>query len=116
MKNKIVLFLALMAITIGLAQEKAPKFEKQGDLIKATYFFQDGSVKQIGFFDNNKLHGEWVSYDEKGNKTTIAQYEHGKKTGTWLVLANGIVKQVTYESNKVIDVKDLKETDLAFTD
>lgn len=116
MKIKIVLFLALMTISLGFAQEISPKFEKMGDLVKATYFYQDGSIKQIGYFDNNKLHGEWVSYDEKGNKTTLAHYEYGKKTGAWLVLANGIVKQVTYEANKVIDVKDLKETDLAFTD
>ena len=116
MKISIVLFLALMTISIGSAQEVTPEFEKEGNLVKATYFYEDGSVKQVGFFDNDKLHGEWVSYDKRGKKTTIAQYEHGKKTGTWLVLTNGVVKQVTYEANKVIDVKDLKETDLAFTD
>ena len=116
MKIKIVLFLALMTITMGFSQEVAPKYEKHDDLVKATYFYQDGSIKQIGFFANEKLHGEWISYDDNGNKTTIAQYEHGKKTGTWLVLTNGVVKKVTYKANKVIDVKDLEETDLAFTD
>jgi len=116
MKIKIVLFLTLMMMTMGFTQEVAPKFEKQGDLVKATYFYEDGSIKQVGFFSNDKLHGEWVSFDKKGEKTTIAQYEYGKKTGTWLVLTDGVVKQVTYEANKVINVKDLKETDLAFTD
>ena len=37
------------------------------------------------------------------------------KTGTWLVLNNGIVKEVTYNKNKIIEVKDLEENDLAFT-
>ena len=93
-----------------------PKFEEQGDLLKVKYFYEDGSIKHVGFFANDKLHEEWISYDKRGKKTTIAQYEHGKKTGTWLDLTDGIVKQVTYEANKVIDVKDLKETDLALTD
>lgn len=116
MKNKMISLIALLMFTFGYAQELKPKFEQEGDLIKGTYFFENGAVKQIGYFNNNKLHGEWVSYDSEGNKTTIAHYENGKKTGVWLVLANGVVKQITYDSNKVIDVKDLKERDLAYTD
>jgi hypothetical protein len=33
-----------------------------------------------------------------------------------MVLTDGIVKEVTYGKNKIIEVKDLKEIDLAFTD
>jgi antitoxin component YwqK of YwqJK toxin-antitoxin module len=115
MKSKILLFLALLTFTISLAQEVAPKFEKAGKLVKATYFFDNGSIKQIGFFLNDKLHDEWISFNKEGKKTTIAHYDKGKKTGSWFVLNNGIVKQVTFKANKVIEVKDLKETDLAFT-
>ena len=111
-----ILLIAFLMFTFGYAQELKPKFEQEGDLIKGTYFFENGTIKQIGYFSNNKLHGEWISYDSEGNKTAIAHYKNGKKTGTWLVLTYDIVKQVTYEANKVIDVKDLKETDLAFTD
>ena len=115
MKNKMISLMAFLMFAFGYSQELKPKFEQEGDLIKGTYFFENGAIKQIGYFSNNKLHGEWVSYDSEGNKTTIAHYENGKKTGVWLILANGVVKQVTFDSNKVIDVKDLEGTDLAFT-
>ena len=115
MKIKILLFLALLTFTTGFTQQIEPKFEKQGELVKAIYFFENGSIKQMGFFHKDKLHGEWMSFDKDGNKTTIAHYNKGKKTGSWLVLTNGAVKQVTYKATKVIDVKDLEETDLAFT-
>lgn len=115
MKNYVLIFLVLLSSGVMLAQNTEPKFEKQEDLVKATYFYEDGTVKQMGFFMNNKLHGEWISYNNNGEKTTIAHYENGMKTGTWLVLNNGIVKEVTYNKNKIIEVKDLEENDLAFT-
>lgn len=115
MKNYILILVVLLSTAVTIAQDTKPKFEKQDDLVKATYFYEDGNVKQIGFFMNNKLHGEWISYNTKGEKTTIAKYENGMKTGIWLVLNNGIVKEVTYDKNKIIEVKDLEETDLAFT-
>ena len=115
MKNYIIIFFALLYTGVAIGQNTKPKFEKQDDLVKATYFYEDGNVKQIGFFKNKKLHGEWTYFNQKGEKTTIAKYENGMKTGTWLVLSDGIVKEVTYDKNKIVEVKDLEETDLAFT-
>jgi hypothetical protein len=34
-----------------------PKFEKQSDLLKVKYFYEDGSINQVGFFAKDKLHG-----------------------------------------------------------
>jgi antitoxin component YwqK of YwqJK toxin-antitoxin module len=98
-------------VSLGFAQEIKPKLEKQGDLIKATYYFDNGKVKEVGFFLNNKLHGEWITFNEEGKKTAVANYENGKKTGKWYVLANGTVKELIYDSNKLVNVREMDSTE-----
>jgi antitoxin component YwqK of YwqJK toxin-antitoxin module len=98
-------------VYLGFAQEIKPNLEKQGDLIKATYYFDNGKVKEVGFFLNNKLHGEWITFNEEGKKTAVANYENGKKTGKWYVLANGTVKELIYDSNKLVNVRNIDSTE-----
>jgi len=113
MKSIKILFFAMLITSVTYTQEIKPKFEKEGKLVKATYFYDNGQVKQQGFFKAEKLHDKWVSYDKVGKKTAIAYYKNGIKTGDWLFLDNGKVKRVTYNSNKIIDVKSLEGTSLA---
>jgi antitoxin component YwqK of YwqJK toxin-antitoxin module len=98
-------------VGLGFAQEIKPKLEKQGDLIKATYYFDNGKVKEVGFFLDNKLHGEWITFNEEGKKTAVANYENGKKTGKWYVLANGTVKELIYDSIKLVNVRNIDSTE-----
>ena len=113
MRTRFLTLLALIFVfTLGVAQEIKPQFEKQEDLVKATYFYEDGQVKEIGFFKNDKLHGEWVSFDQEGRKTAIANYAEGLKVGTWYVVTNQSVKELTYESNKLVSVKEVNDLDL----
>lgn len=104
----------LMLITAAFAQDTKPKFEKEGDLVKATYYYDNGSIKEIGFFKENKLHNQWISYNESGEKTTIANYDMGRKVGKWYVVSNDTIKELTYESNKLVKVENSKETELKF--
>jgi antitoxin component YwqK of YwqJK toxin-antitoxin module len=39
-----------------------------------------------GFIKTVNYKGEWVSYDANGNRTAVAVYAKGEKTGTWLFL------------------------------
>ena len=91
------------------AQEQRVEFEKTTDnLVKATYYFADNSdvIERVGFFNKDKqLHGTWTSYNKAGEKTTIAHYENGLKHGEWFYYTDGKVKIVTYEFNKIKDVK-----------
>jgi antitoxin component YwqK of YwqJK toxin-antitoxin module len=112
MRTKILtLVFTLFFTLIGFCQEIKPKLEKQGDRIKATYYFDNGKVKEVGFFLNNKLHGEWITFNEEGEKTAVANYENGKKTGKWYVLANGTVNELIYDSNKLVNVRNLDSTE-----
>lgn len=39
------------------AQTEKPVLEKEGNLVKATYYHENGKVKQQGYFKNGKLDG-----------------------------------------------------------
>jgi antitoxin component YwqK of YwqJK toxin-antitoxin module len=103
MKN----FLAIMIFSLtvaGYAQEQKPTFKAQGDLVKATYYYEDGSIKTQGFFKDKKLTGEWVRFDNNGNKVQLAYYNNGKKIGKWFVWTADSLKEINYESNTIASV------------
>lgn len=101
---------AILITTAINAQDVKPTFEKDGDLIKGTFYYEDGSVKQEGTYKDGKLHGEWISYEQNGKKNAIAQYKEGDKTGKWFFWANDILTEVDYNSNIIAEVKSYKNT------
>lgn len=103
--RNIVLTAAFIAGGTIFAQDKPePRFEKDGDLIKGTFYYEDGSIKQKGTYKNRKLHGEWVSYNQRGEKEAIAQYAFGDKTGKWFFWHDGQLTEVHYDENKIASV------------
>ncbi len=62
------------------------RFEQMpGEVMEVTFYYEDGSVRQTGFVENNLMSGEWITYSEHGTVTARAYYEEGKKTGKWKV-------------------------------
>ena len=115
MKKIMLTLIAIVFIAVGAAaQEKSPSFEKQGDLVKATYFHDNGMVKEVGYFKNDKLHDQWISYDEFGKITVVANYNNGIKEGKWYIVGEDSIKEVTYAENKPIKVEQRQGTDLSF--
>ena len=114
--KKLVAALVMLAlfVNVSFAQQMEPKFEKQNDLVKATYYHDNGMVKEVGFFKDDKLHDKWVSYSKEGKIKVVAFYNNGEKDGKWYLVGDDIVKEVTYKSNKVVKVQELEETDLSF--
>lgn len=107
--KKIFTLALLFAFTISNAQEIKPKFEKSGDMVKATYYYEDGSIKEQGFFKDKKLTGQWVAYNKQGEKTMIANYKAGKKVGKWFAWNNNSLKEVTYSNNAIVSIKNWSE-------
>ncbi|MGJ8665057.1 MAG: toxin-antitoxin system YwqK family antitoxin [Patiriisocius sp.] len=84
-----------------------------GDLIKATLFHENGAVAQTGFYTaDNKLQGEWTSYDVNGVVTAAATYENGNKVGVWSFFDGNTKKEVTYVDSKIakVDTWEMKNT------
>ena len=107
--KKIFTLLFLFTVTISSAQKVQPAFEKSEDMVKATYFYEDGSIKEQGFFKNAKLTGRWVSYNKQGEKTMIAHYKEGKKVGKWFAWNKKSLKEINYADNVILSVKNWSE-------
>lgn len=116
--RKIVLALAFVMISgqISIAQGVEPTYEKQDDLVKVTYYYENGQVKEQGYFKGDKVHDQWVAFDKEGNITTIARFDHGKKDGTWFMEVDGKMKELTFEANKLLEVEDMDESALSFNE
>lgn len=115
MKKLIASLVVVLLITaVSYGQSVEPKFEKQDDLVKATYYHDNGMVKEVGFFKDDKLHDKWVSYSKEGKIKVVAFYNNGEKDGKWYLVGEDKVKEVTYKANKIVKVQELAETDLSF--
>lgn len=104
MRNLVLILSVMFSATI-FAQEVKPTFEKQGNQIKGTFFFEDGTIRQQGFYNKEgKLHGEWKSYDITGKKIAMGQYTNGVKTGKWFFWNADKLSEVNYSDNQIADV------------
>ncbi|MGB5819072.1 MAG: nicotinic acid mononucleotide adenyltransferase [Saonia sp.] len=97
----ITILLALVFSSAIYAQDHKPTFEKEGNLVKATYFHEDGMVAQTGYFLNGKLHGEWKMYNKEGEKIALGKYAEGKRTGKWFFWQGEALQEVDYEDSKI---------------
>ncbi len=102
-KSMLMVVAFLFSVTLS-AQQIKPTFEKQGKLIKGTFYFEDGSVSQEGTYKDGKLHGEWFSYDQNGKMIASANYNEGKKTGKWLFWSSNQLTEVDYNNNAIAEV------------
>lgn len=51
----------------------------------ATYYYDNGNIKETGIFLNNEKNEQWLHWDDAGNKIAEAFYVEGKKNGTWMI-------------------------------
>ena len=108
--KNILLAGVLLVGGFAMAQDNDPKpvFEKDGDLIKGTFYYEDGSIRQEGTYKDGRLHGEWVSYDQNGEKTALANYENGKKSGKWFFWTENKLTEVDYQNSMIASVNSWK--------
>ena len=90
-----------MATGFAFAQEKEPTFEKQDDLVKATYYHDNGMIKEVGYFKDEKLHDQWIRYDNTGKISVVANYDNGIKEGKWYIVGEETTKEITYKREQV---------------
>ena len=104
MKN--VLIAGIMLVTsLTFAQEVKPKYEIIGQEVKATFFYDNGQIKQEGNYLNGKPNGKWVSFNEDGSKQTIGEYNNGVKTGKWFFWSESSLNQVDFSDSRIAEVK-----------
>ncbi len=113
MKNILSLLAIVFITSAAVAQNtKNNIYFLDGDVIEATLYHDNGTIAQTGFYNKeNKLTGEWVSYDLQGNKTAVAEYNNGKKVGTWYFFSDNSIKEVSYMDARVAKVVSWKTSD-----
>ena len=112
--SRLLLFIAVFLISGATAfaqSNEKPTLEKKGDLVKATYYHDNGVVAQTGHFTlDGKLQGEWKSYDVNGKKTAIGNYDKGQKVGKWFFWTADRLSEVDYAASKITGVNEWKQT------
>ena len=113
MKNIILLVLVILISHVTLGQEKDKnQYIATSQTIQATLYHDNGMVAQKGFYTtDNKLDGNWISYDNKGNTTAIATYHKGIKVGSWMFYQGDTIKNVFFKNSDIIEVKTWTITD-----
>lgn len=104
MKKIVITALLLTAGTLW-AQEIKPKYEVENQMVKATYYYDNGTVKQQGFYKDGKLHGKWTAYNEDGTKQALGEYNDGIKTGKWFFWDEASLSEVDYNDSRIADLK-----------
>lgn len=102
MMKKILILLIALICTAGLfaQKDKTITFNNETNLIDVVYYHDNGEVSQTGSFNlDGKLEGNWISFDNKGNKLVSAFYNDGKKVGKWIHWIDGTQKVVSYSDN-----------------
>ncbi len=112
MKNILIITAFIFTAAVS-AQNITPKLEAHGDLVKATYYFENGQVKQAGFFKDGKLEGQWASFDTNGNKKSIGEYNSGQKVGKWVFFGDKLLSEVDYSNSRVASVRNWTQEGLA---
>lgn len=112
MKKIILLFVVFFSMNLVAQKSNKHLYSLKGDLIQATIYHDNGSIAQTGFYTKeNKLQGEWVSYDTNGNKNAVAQYNNGEKVGTWFFFQGNTQKEVVFIDSKIAQVRTWEVTD-----
>lgn len=100
MKKYMIIGTVLISSMI-FAQKGTPKLEVVDNMVKATYYYENGTIQQEGFFKDGKLEGKWIAYDAQGNKLSVGEYSNGQKTGKWFFYNEAKLSQVDYTNNQV---------------
>lgn len=111
--KKLGILVALLFSGAVFAQDAKPVLEPFGKKIKATYFYENGQVQQEGYFENGKLEGLWVSYNESGDKIASGEYTAGVKTGKWFFWSQkdgkNSLAEVDFSNNQVAKIKNWRQ-------
>ncbi|KAF2520164.1 membrane-binding protein [Flavobacterium salilacus subsp. salilacus] len=103
--KKIIIAALMLSAGMLSAQEIKPKYEIESQMVKATYYYDNGNIKQQGFYKDGKLHGKWVAFNENGTKQSIGEYANGVKTGKWFFWSDATLSEVDYTDSRIADIK-----------
>ena len=111
--KKFMIMAVMLVSGVVFAQDVNHKYEVVDNMVKATYFYENGQVQQEGYFVDGKLDGIWVSYNEAGDKIASGEYDAGVKTGKWFFWSQNTEKsslaEVDFSNNQIAKIKNWRQ-------
>ena len=105
MRNLVFIALVFCVSFSFAQQERTLTHNKKDKLIDVVYYHDNGQISQTGSYTlDGKLQGDWLSYDENGNKIASAKYDNGEKVGKWFFWDENILREVDYTNNSASEV------------
>ncbi len=111
MKN--IVTIIMVFATFAMFGQVDNKVEEEGNKVKVTKYYDNGMVKEIGFYENGKHDGEFTMFDVKGNKIALGSYTQGVKTGNWFFWNGTQLIEASYEKNIVVSAQNWKQNTIA---
>jgi len=110
MNKKVLLLFAVLISMVSFAQQETKlEFNKNTNLINATYFHDNGMISQTGTYTlDGKLQGTWTSYNLQGEKLAVGNYDNGLKVGKWFFWSDDTLKEVDFNKSKITNVNEWK--------
>jgi antitoxin component YwqK of YwqJK toxin-antitoxin module len=105
MKKILFAGLLLSAGVLSAQTNQDHKYSIENNIVKATYYYENGTVKQEGSYKDGKLHGNWTAYNEDGTKQSMGEYADGKKTGKWFFWTGAVLNEVDFQNSRIAEVK-----------
>lgn len=110
--KRILLIALFFGFSHSYSQEnRTIEFNKEKDLYEVVYYHDNGNISQTGFYNKDgKLHGNWYSYCQEGNKIVSALYDNGVKVGKWFYWEDSTLREVDYQNNRITSVNTWTNT------
>ncbi|QBA63096.1 toxin-antitoxin system YwqK family antitoxin [Muriicola soli] len=109
--KKIILLLTICAMTsiVYSQKDRELKLNEETNLIEVKEYHDNGLISQEGTFNlEGQLHGEWVSFNDRGEKISKGSYVNGQRTGKWYFWLGNSVKEVEYSKNAIASIDGVK--------
>lgn len=95
------------------------EYTKRGELVAVTNYYENGDVKETGYFKDGIPEGKWETYAKDGSKTAELSYVDGQRHGefrVWDEFDNAYI-EMRYNHGKVVSAnRYLKQTEFAAKD
>ena len=85
-------------------------FDLGHDRLQVLRFHENGLLKELGHWDNGKMHGAWALWAPNGRKIGEAEYLHGTKDGLWRTwdTQGNPQYELWYERNELVRTASLE--------
>lgn len=125
----LVMNLMMLVSVVAVAQNKAKttyedgsvksEYVKKGELVAVTNYYENGSVRETGFFKDGIPDGKWERFGADGVKMAELTYSDGQRHGefrVWDRYENAYI-EMKYNHGEVVSAnRYLKQTDFAVKD